>query len=124
MSLHSKQFVRFLIAGGAATITYYALAMLLDCFTTFSVMLINTIAYGIGFIVSYAGQKYWTFKNHSSHRETLPLFFAVAAGGFLLNSLIVWVGIHFGLHYAIAALLAIVAVTIISYFFQRYVVFK
>lgn len=124
MSLDSKQFIRFLIAGGLATVTYYVLAMLLAYLTTCSVMLVNTIAYGAGFIVSYTGQKYWTFQSRSSHRKTLPLFFAVAAGGFLLNSLIVWEAINFGLPYAVAALLAIAVVTVMSYIFQRYVVFK
>lgn len=112
------------MTGGLATVTYYVLAMLLAYLTTCSVMLVNTIAYGAGFIVSYTGQKYWTFQSRSSHKKTLPLFFAVAASGFVLNSLIVWVTVNLGLPYAIAALLATAVVTVMSYILQRYVVFK
>lgn len=122
--LDSRQLVRFVLTGGLATISYYIVAMSLDCLSQFPLMLINTIAYGFGFIVSYAGQKYWTFKNNKSHKRTLPLFIVASGVGFLLNSLMVWSGVKLGFSYAISALAAIVTVTAVSYLLQRYIVFK
>ncbi len=40
----------------------------------------SVAAYAIAFAVAYTAQRNWTFKSTTSHRRTLPRYFAVQAG--------------------------------------------
>lgn len=89
--------LRFAIAGGAATAVYLGLGLLL---VKVGVALIvsHVAAFSGGFIVSYFGQKYFTFRVRGEHGRTgsrfvmATLFLAAAAAG--LTIALRWLGMR------------------------------
>lgn len=86
-------------------------------------MAANSIAYAFGFVASYTMQKFWTFRDASSHRKALPRFLLSSGAGFLLNSLFVWACLSIPMPYYMASFLATALVAVFSFFVQRFLVF-
>ena len=87
------------------------------------VMAVNTLAYLCGMVASYTSQKYWTFKDTSSHARAFPRFLLTSFSGMALNSLIVWLLLQAGAPYYIASFVAVVLGAFFFYFMQRFFVF-
>lgn len=120
----SFQLLRFIVSGSLATTTYYFVAMVSHYACDLHVSAANTIAYAIGFCISYIMQKYWTFENVSGHKKTLPLFVLASFIGFLINSAIILCGDMIGFAYYCTSFVAIIVMTCVSYIMQSKVVFR
>lgn len=126
-TLEQKQLgtmIRFAFAGGFASAVYYVVGNALAIWCVLPVMSINGLAYACGMVASYVSQKIWVFRDISSHRRAIPLFLMSSFLGLGLNSLVVWVLIGMRVRYSLASLAAIVAVAVVSYCTQRFIVFN
>lgn len=121
--LTGNRVLRFLVSGGLATVTYYIVAMVGHYAQDMPIMLINSIAYAAGFLVSYSLQRNWTFKSKTTHKKTLPLYFLVSGTGFAINSAIVFLGEFFGIMYSVSAVAATIITAVASYVMQKNLVF-
>ena len=119
----SGRIFRFIIAGGFASAVYYVIAVSVDFLHIMPTMAVNTLAYCCGIVASYTSQKYWAFRDSSSHGKAFPRFLASALSGLGLNSLIVWLLLSATVPYYIASFVATVLVAVFSYFVQRFFVF-
>lgn len=124
LNLCSIRIIRFFISGGMATCTYYIVAMAGYYMQDIPIGIINSLAYLLGFFVSYFLQKYWTFKDSNSHKKTIPLFIFVSGTGFAINSLVVFLGMHYNVRYYISSLVATITTTVTSYIMQKKLVFN
>lgn len=91
-----RQYARFLLVGGGATLTHVVIfAVLME-----GVMPVPLVANGLAFmvavLVSFFGHFAWTYREHTRHLELrsarveLARFMVTALLGLVLNSLIVW----------------------------------
>lgn len=118
-----QSWARFGIVGVTATLVYYISGLGFER-TGIPVLLGNAGAYVLGFMVSYFGHKLWSFQSASQHGRTLPRFFVTWCLGLGLNTLIIWLLIHYNVPYAIAMWVAIALVPIFTYFMNKFWVFR
>jgi putative flippase GtrA len=65
------------------------------------------LGYLLGAFINYALNYRFTFKNEKDHSEAMPKFFTVAAGGFAINALIMWVAVDLAdMHYFLSQVCA------------------
>ena len=121
------QFFRYGINGVVATLAHFGvLALLIDGWGVSSAAAANGFAAIVGITVSFAGNRYLVFKStvesiykQASRFGLLYLVIAVVHAGvmFLLSDLA-------GLRYQVGFLVATVVQFILSYFGNRFLVFK
>ncbi|MDE5831525.1 MAG: GtrA family protein [Desulfovibrio sp.] len=116
--------VRFGIVGLAATAIYFLLGLLFVSVLRWHTMVGNTVAYLLGFTVSYTGQALWTFKASGNHLVMLGKFAFTQLAGLGLNSCVVSIATLFGAHYIIAMTIAVCVVPVFVYLVSRYWVFR
>ncbi|MDR1856710.1 MAG: GtrA family protein [Desulfovibrio sp.] len=115
--------MRFGAVGGTSSIVYGSIGLLTVKLMGLPVLVGNTIAYVISFVVSYLGQSLLTFQAHLQHKSMLPKYMATQGIGFGLNSVIIWVLTGIGLAYEYAMPIAIFLVPVVVYMLCKYWVF-
>ncbi len=126
----ARRWVRFGIVGGAASVSYFLLGLLLVNVVGLPTLAGNALAYALSFIVSYLGQCLWTFRaadsamGNAAHRTMLPRFAATQAVGLGCNSAIVWLLVRLGVPYAWAMPVAVLTVPVMVYVLCKFWVFK
>lgn len=115
---------RYLTVGVVNTAMGYGVILLLQWGWNVSPVLANASGYGLGMIVSYALNRWYTFQSHRSHSASVPLFFAATLLCYLLNVICLQFALQF-MHWpaAIAQAAAVLAYTVSFYFASRYWVF-
>src|SRR6202022_550644 len=84
----------------------------------------NAAAFTVAFLVSYSGQRRWTFRSSGGHARLLPRYLLVAAAGLGVNEAVVATGMRaFGLPALLAIALAIVCVAWLTFQASHYWVF-
>ncbi|WP_020394415.1 GtrA family protein [Thiolinea disciformis] len=121
-----KRILRFGGVGGLAAATHFFVAVLLISQAFMNPLLANVIAFLVAFIVSYAGQRYWTFAaNYHNHHTTLWRYGLTAIIGFLINETILWLGLTvFPAWYPLILGLAIIVAAISTYWLSANWAFK
>lgn len=117
--------LRFGLAGGLAALVHLLLVVLLVERLACPPLRANALAFVAAFLVSYAGQRYFTFADSSNpHRQALPRHLFVALAGLLLNqSLFALLLATTSLPYPLALGLVLVAVAGLSFLLGRHWVF-
>ena len=125
--LKYKLYVKFLISGGLSTFTDLFLLFIFHSILKMNVVVAATLAFVLAFFVSFYLQKFWTFRENSTHRIKLQLFFyfvlgamgvAINAGAMhiLVNVLHIW--------YLLAQILISAAIAIMNFLVYRFFIFK
>jgi putative flippase GtrA len=114
------QFVRYLLVGGLNTgISYMVYAVLL--YVGFNYILANLGAAMLGILFSFRTQGRLVFKNHDSR---LIFRFATVWGLlFLVNIMLISTLIQVGLNAYWAGATALIPITLLSFFVQKFFVF-
>ena len=123
-SLLALRWVRFGLVGAAATAAYFLCGLVFVKILGLPLLAGNACAYALGFIVSYSGQKRWTFASKGSTGKSLPKFALAQLAGLCLNSIIVDWAVRLGAAYEFAMLLATVLVPVAVYFICKLWVFR
>ncbi len=114
------EILRFLVVGGAATVTDLAVTILLSYFTDFNENIITSSAFIIAFWVSYFGHRYFTFKKKGS----VLAFFSLAVTTLILRNIIVFLLVRFVIDGLAALIIAMALVTVITFVIAKFKVFK
>jgi len=126
-ALLQHRIVKFLIAGSTATgVNLGALYVLVDLFGVWYIFSAS-IAFLIGFCVSFTLQKFWTFGNRETEKIASQafLYFLIVAGNLGLNALGMYVLVDiFGLWYMLAEVLLLGTIACESFFLYQILVFK
>ena len=122
------RWLRFCVVGGAATLCYFLLGLLLVNVLGLPVLVGNGLAYVLSFFVSYLGQSRWTFGDVSQRKDgsrgRLPAFALVQLLGLALNSVLISLVMGLGLPYAAAMPIVAVPVAVVVYLLCRFGVFR
>ena len=115
------ELVRFVIVGGAATVTDLAVSIVLFfAYPGMSENVITTCAFCIAFFVSYFGHRYFTFKQEGN----ILKFLALSCSMLVLRNIIVFVLVRIWMPGLTPIVLAMALVTVITYLISKYMVFK
>lgn len=74
--------------------------------------------------VSYIGQKFFTFRSGSDHREELPKFFVTTSLAFCASTFGVMATVGLGFHYMVGVMAAALLVPLLSFLVMNYWVFR
>lgn len=113
-------FARYALTGGLATVTHYTVLLVLVELLGFPTPGSTALGAVCGALVAYLANRCFTFSSIAPHRRALPRFFAVAALGAGLNSLIVWSGtsaLHW--HYLAVQAIATIVIFALTYHLNR-----
>lgn len=81
----ARRLPRFVLVGAAAAAVHWGTANLL-MLGQMAPLLANVGGFAVAFVISYLGQRYWTFSaGHLAHRHTLPRYLLLACCGFTGN---------------------------------------
>lgn len=117
--------LRFGMAGTAAALVHLLLVVMLVEQARCPPLRANAAAFAVAFLVSYAGQRYFTFADAGNpHRQALPRHLLVALAGWLLNqALFALLLATTSLPYPLALGLVLAAVATLSFLLGRHWVF-
>lgn len=117
--------LRFGMAGGLAALVHLLMVVVLVEQARFPPLRANAAGFAVAFLVSYAGQRYFTFADAgNSHRQALPRHLVVAIGGWLLNqSLFALLLSTTTLPYPLALCLVLAVVAGVTFLLGRHWVF-
>lgn len=111
---------RYAAVGMVATLTHYALLILLVEGLGLPPGPAAWAGAVLGAAVAYAGNRRFTFGHSATpHAQALPRFAAIAALGALANGLIVGGGAALGVHYLVMQAVATVLVMVATYHLNR-----
>lgn len=118
-----KEFIGFVLAGGAATVLNYLVFLVLLSFS-FQYLLASAIGFVSGIGVSFTINKMWVFSDSTSNqtrfvRYLVAYVFALAGQLSLLEVLV-----QFGIRPEISNIIAISIVVVINFFVVRKFVFR
>ncbi|BAV92318.1 GtrA family protein [Candidatus Desulfovibrio trichonymphae] len=108
-ALLASRLTRFVMMGGAATFYYVLFGLLFVNTCGLPVLFGNAPAYFVGFFVFWAGQNSWTFQAKVIHKTMLPHYVAVHLTGLGINSVLVWLLMHYKPAMLVAALFVAVS---------------
>ena len=119
--------VKYLIGGGISTLTNLAVLYVLTSIFGIWYLLSATIAFVIGFLVSFSIQKFWTFSDNSLDAlyHQAAVYLIITLGNVGLNALGMYLlvdRVHIWYLLAEVGMLALIAVE--SFFLYRIFVFK
>jgi len=118
------QFGRFGVVGILATGVHAGVVVALVELAGLDPVTANFPAFATAVLVSYAGNRLWTFGAAGRHRVLLPRFAAVAVAGFLLNHLLLSLMVdRFGIDYRQALPVVVLVVPLLSFLLNRIWVF-
>jgi putative flippase GtrA len=120
----ATQAARFGAVGIGATLTHFAVAVMLVEGPGVPVLWANVIAFLTAFLVSYLGNHKWTFARSGGHVRFLPRFAMLAVGGFCANQSILWlIAIRLGMDYRIGLAVALTVVPTLTFLLSKLWVF-
>lgn len=110
------QFLLFAVVGAAGTGGHYFVLILLVQLFHVTPVVASSIGFMVGAVINYALNYKITFRSNARHLVAVRRFFTVALVGAVINSAIVWGGIHFAMMpYLIAQVIATAVVLIINF---------
>lgn len=125
-----RQYGRFIVVGGLATLAHIGTFAALMETAAMPALLANTLAFMLAVMISFLGHFSWTYQENTRHlrlrsaRAELLRFFVSALIGLALNSLIVWLTTEaLQLHYAYALVPMATMVPLLVFLIGRYWVF-
>lgn len=100
-------FGRYVLIGGLSTALHYCLLVVMVEVWSVSPGLAAAAGALGGALAAYIGNRRLTFASAAAHRQALPRFLIVAAGGALLSGSLVWIGTTLlGMQYLVPQLMA------------------
>ena len=120
------QALRFGIVGAIATATHFVVAVACVYSLALDPRLANVAGFLVAFVVSFAGQWRWTFRQQAAPlAQALPWYFVISIAGFAINA----VAYHLLLAYApirydVALALVLAGVAVMTFVLSRRWVFR
>jgi putative flippase GtrA len=115
-----NQFVRFALAGTAATVTTYAVLIIGVEGYQINAVTASVAGYVLGIVVNYILNYWYTFGSDQHHHVVIPKFLAVMVVGMFINAAVMYAGINWlGFHYMLAQLAAVAVVLMLSFTANR-----
>jgi putative flippase GtrA len=120
------QLPKFVLVGCLAAATHWSVVRLLVETLAAAPLQANVLGWLVAFGVSYTGHQRLTFADHkTSVRSSLPRFFLVSLGGFLINEIAYAALMRTAwLRYDLALAVVLVAVAVLTFVASRWWAFR
>lgn len=119
-----QQFYRYLVVGAGSNAIGYGMYLLITWLGV-GALLGMSIIYLCACLVSFAGNKRWTFASRSNSIALLPRYVCMQIAGYLTNFLLLLVLYkHLGFSHQVIQLLAMFVVAIELFLLSKYYVFR
>lgn len=119
-----SQFLRFAIVGVATNVTGFGVYLLITQ-TLFGPKLAMTILYVLGAGFGYLGNRAYSFKSKSNHRNSSVKYAMVHLSGYALNLLILTIFVdEFGVRHEFVQAVSIAIVAIYLFLLMKFFVFR
>jgi putative flippase GtrA len=116
----NMQFLKFSLVGAAATLTTYAVLILLVEGLHQSAVPASVAGYLAGAGVNYVLNYRFTFNSKQAHQVALPRYLAVMAVGLVLNAGIMHIAVdRLAVHYLLAQLITVAIVLVWNFTLNR-----
>ncbi|HEY6528568.1 MAG TPA: GtrA family protein [Cellvibrionaceae bacterium] len=115
---------KFLIVGGVATLTQFAVLFLLVELHLCGEVVASSLGYGAGAMVNYLLNYYFTFSSSQNHLATLPKFVAVVAFGLSVNTLVFYSANAILPWYGLSQCVATGASLVANYLLHRFWIYR
>jgi len=114
-------FGRYVLIGGLSTALHCCLLVVMVEVWSVSPGLAAAAGALGGALAAYIGNRRLTFASAAAHRQALPRFLIVAAGGALLSGSLVWIGTTLlGMQYLVPQLMATALVLVAGFATNRH----
>lgn len=120
----NTQFLRFAAVGAAGTALHYLVLLLLVEMAGVAPGRAAFAGAVAGACVNYWLNRRFTFQSTRRHRETVPLFVAMAALGAVLNGLIVGQLSAMGMNFLLAQMFATVCILVLNFLMSKKWIFQ
>ncbi len=114
-----RRFIRYGTVGAIATATHYLVLVLCVEGAGWPAWLASGLGAVVGAQVAYLGNRHYTFEHRGPIGESWLRFQSTALLGALLGMAIVAAGVHLGLHYLLAQVLATGASLVLTFAINR-----
>ncbi len=115
-----RQFLRFLLVGGTATVLQYLILVLLVELGAWPATPSSAAAYALAAALNYWLNYHWTFASRRAHGIAARRFAGVAAVGLGLNSVIMFCLVdRLAWHYVLAQVIATITVLLWNFLAHR-----
>ena len=120
-----RQVARFAGVGFVSTIAHYGLLIALAQGLEWEPVRASAVGALLGAWINYMLNYRYTFRSTRRHRESVITFAVVAVVGLLLNTLLMWLGVHIiHAHYLLSQVIATAVVLFWSFGANRYWTFR
>ena len=117
--------LRFGIVGVAASLTHFAVLTALLSLAKAGPVLANTCAYALALGVSFTGHHFWTFRTGGPLVRSFLRFLGASGGAYVVSTLVLVVLLRAtALPDAMAALLAVAVMPLVTFVAHRFWVFR
>jgi putative flippase GtrA len=117
--------IKFLLAGGIATLVQYAALVLLVELADMNPVLASVLGYAIGAVVNYLLNYYFTFLSEGKHFQTALKFSVVVVSALSLNALIMYICTELlQIYYLIGQVIATLMVLVWNFFAHKLWTYK
>lgn len=125
--LKYKQIIKYLIAGGTATLVDLSLLYFLTDILEIWYLISAVLAFGGAFFVSFFLQKFWTFRDPDKEimYRQMRLYLAVALANFIINTALMYILVDgFKIWYMLAQFMVSSLIAFESYLVYKFFVFN
>ena len=122
--INTERLTKFLISGASAATAEYTAFILLR-HLGLSLLVANSISFGLGLILSFSLNRSWVFMSSGNKKHEFSKYCVVAGINLLLSNALIYLEVN-AVHFqaAVAKLVAMIAVAAWNYFIFPRVVFK
>ncbi len=113
------RWLRFGVVGVTATAVHMGVAVATVEAGGAHPQVANMLGFAVAFVVSYLGQRYFTFGSDQAHSVALVRFAVVAGTGALVNLLVSGALLKLGLYYAVAIFIGLSVAAVVNYQLNR-----
>lgn len=123
----NKTIIKFLFAGSLAAIVHFSILYILTDLVGVWYIFSTSVAFVIAFFVSFFSQKFWTFRENTTHGMTrqMGVYMGVGIMNLFLNGAGMYLVVDFwGIMYLFAQALVGLIVAIETFLIYRYIIFE
>ena len=122
-----KSIVKFIFAGGSATLVNLLLLYLFHGLLAWGLILSTSLAFIFAFLVSFILQKFWTFRNYNKEKMPLQLALYLTNSfiGLSLNGLFMHLLVNkLGIWYLLAQVIVSLTIAVYNFLVYKFIIFK
>ncbi|NTW27675.1 MAG: GtrA family protein [Candidatus Moranbacteria bacterium] len=119
-----RQFFKYLVCGGAATVSDMSVLFVLNYLLGINHLIAAGFGFGVGVATNYSLNKVLVFKSNGKVKKEFPLFVLIGLGGLAWTEFILWMLVDkFDLNVMLAKMVAVVLVLNWNFFMRKRFVF-